>query len=477
MKLGWLIFGILVLGGIALYADFSGSGSPSPGDRLTTRVKRQDLTVELHVIGVLDAAQSHMITSELQGNEGKIVNIVDDGTRVEKGDLLVQFDPAPFQKQVEQLQAEVAGFEAAVEVAEQTVAFEKNQVEQELANAKYQLNVAKLELKRLEEGEGPLQQSQYLEELQKAKMELQRYEQYYHDLESLQQQGFSNTSELAATGEKVSALAKQHQSAAGRYENYTKNVLPALIESGRAKEANASLMIEQLRQGGRYRIAKTEATLSQIHSKLEAQRDALTRARGELANTEIRAPFAGIVIHFETFREREKRKPRVGDTVFMNQPILYLPDISKMEVKTKVREIDLYKLALGQTGRVRVDAYPDTLFTGKLNFIGALATSESSQPGEEKFFQVSFILEEEDKRLRPGMTCRTTILSQNRPNALTVPVQAVFTQNETSYCYVANTPGGYTLQQVVIGARNNDIVEIVDGLQEGDLVSLVRPEE
>lgn len=472
-----MTFGVVALVGIAFSIGSFQNHMPHQDERLTARVKRQDLKVELHVLGVLDASQSHVITSQLQGSEGKIIYLIEDGTKVTQGDLLVRFDPAPFQKQVEQLRTEVAGFEAAVQAAKQTVEFEKNQVEQEVANAQYQFNVAKLELKKLEEGEGPLQQSQFFEELQKAKLEMQRYQQYSKDLEALQEEGYDNSTEMAKTREKVEMLTKQYRSAAGRYENYTENVLPALIESGRAKLANAQLAIEQIRQGGRYRIAKTEATLSQIRSKLNAKKEALQRAKTELAKTEIKAPFDGIVIHFETFRDREKRKPRVGDTVFMNQPILYLPDIAKMIVKTKVREIDLYKIDRGQIGRVRVDAYPEASFTGRLNFIGALATSDSSQPGEEKYFQVGFVLEGEDNRLRPGMTCRTSILSNTVLNALTVPVQAVFTKNDNSYCYVVDGEGGYTRQPVVVGAHNNDLVEIVEGLREGELVSLVQPEQ
>ena len=236
-------------------------------------------------------------------------------------------------------------------------------------------------------------------------------------------------------------------------------------------------MIEQMRQGGIHKIAKTQAALNQVKSKLDAQKEALTQAESELRKTKIYAPFDGIVIHFEAFREREKRKPRVGDTVFMNQPILYLPDISKMIVKTKVREIDLYKLALGQKGLVRVDAYPDTVFQGELNFIGALASAESAESEQEKFFQVSFILSGEDKRLRPGMTCRTSIVAKSLKNVLTIPIQAVFQQNDTAYCYVHNNLGGFTVQNITLGAQNEDLAEIVTGLTEGDSVSLVKPEE
>ena len=463
-----LLIGIVV-------AVYSGNGRQQQKKmQLTTFAKKQSFQIDLNVIGVLDAAKSHMITSELQGTEGKIIYLIDDGARVGKGDLLVQFDPAPFQKQVEQLKAEVAGYEAAVQAAEQAVAFEKNQVDRETANAEYLKNVAELELKKLQEGDGPLQLSQFQEEQHKAQLELQRYEQYFNDLVALQKQGYTNTSENEATKEKVAVLKKQFEAASNRYENYKKNVFPALLESGKAKKANAILEAEQTRQGGIYKVAKAQANLNQIRSKLTAQKEALSSAERELGKTEIKAPFDGIVILFETFREREKRKPRVGDTVFMNQPILYLPDISKMIVKTRVREIDLYKLSLGQKGKVRVDAYPDSVFDGELNFIGALATAENPQADQEKYFQVSFVLGGEDKRLRPGMTCRAQIIAKTMEDVLTVPVQAVFYQNSSPFCFVQKLGRGFSPVPVTIGSQNEDLVEITKGLDEGDEVSLVQ---
>ena len=476
MQKTFIIILLIASLGTAAYL-FWGVPSPSGQNHLLVAVKRRDFSVELNVVGVLDAAQSHMIASELRGSDGKIIYLIDDGTRVKKGELLVQLDPLPFQKEVELLKAEVAGYEAAVQAAEQGAAFERNQVEREITNAEYMLNVSLLELKRLEEGEGPLQISQLQEEQQKAKLELQRHERYYQDLLDLKKEGYNNASEIETIQEKVSVLKKQFITATSRYDTYIKHVLPTLKESARAKKVNADLVLEQTSQGGVHKIGQALATLHQIESKLKAQRGALQQAERELLKTEIHAPFGGIVIHYETFRDGEKRKPREGDTVFMNQPILYLPDISRMVVKTKAREIDLYKLALGQQGRVMVDAYPDTVFEGTLTFIGALATAESTKSGQEKYFQVTFALTGEDKRLRPGMTCRIAISALSLEQVLTVPIQALFQDGDQDFCYVQDGTGHLTVRKVEVGAQNEDLAEILSGLNEGENVSLVKPSE
>jgi HlyD family secretion protein len=453
-----------------------GEKAKQGGSSLDAEVKLADFQVEINVVGELDAAQSHMLSSEIQGTDGKIIYLVDDGTRVKKGDILAKLDPLPFQKQVESLEAEVGELKAAVDAAGQMVAYEDNQVGQEIANAEYGLNVATLELRQFEQGDGPLKISMLQEERQKAKLELQRYEAFYNDLLALKKEGFDNKSEITAAQEKVVVLREQFNEASSRFDSYKKHVFPALQESARAKKQNAVLHLEQIRQGGVHKVAKAQATLNQIASKVDAKETALKQTRAELEKTVIKAPFDGIVIHYETFRDGEKRKPREGDSVFMGQPILYLPDISKMIVKTKVREIDLFKLSLGQKGVIQVDAYPDTVFQGDLTFIGALATSESTEPGQEKYFQVIFTLQQEDKRLRPGMTCRVSIISQQVKQAVTVPTQALFADADGDICYVQGGWGGYEKRKVRVGAQNEDLVEILEGLKVGEKVSLVRPE-
>ena len=440
-----------------------------------TTVKKQDFDVVLNIVGILDAAQAFMVSSEIRGTDRKIISLIEDGTRVKKGDVLVRLDPAPFEKEIDQLTAEVESHQAAVQAGREMVAFEKNQVTGEITNAEYNVNIADLEYIRLKDGDGPLKLSQLQDEFQKAKLEFDRYQSFYNDLLELRKNGYDNSSEIVSAKEKVAIYEDQFKAATTRFESYRQHVLPTLLESARAKKQNAGLVLQQTTQGGKYRIAKAEAGLIQIQSQLKAKEAALQQVRSELEKTSIHAPFDGIVIHFETFRDGEKRKPRIGDSVFINQPILYLPDITHMIVKTKVREIDLHTIALDQPGAIQIDAYPDRSFSGRLTFIGAVAVAEASGFGKEKYFQVVFDLTEEDARLRPGMTCRLSIVSRSVTQVLAVPVQAVFFEDQKAICYVMKKNGGFERRPVTVGSQNTDLVEISEGLREGEKISMTRP--
>ncbi len=461
---------------LLLFALLSGCSSKeeSSQDQLLSLVKKRDFSLELNIIGVLDAAKSHMISSGIEGANGKIIYLIEDGIKVEEGTPLVRFDRALFEKEVSELESQVESYSAAVKAAEQVVSFEVNQVEREVVTAKYGKNVAELELKRLQEGDGPLKLAVLSEEREKVEVELKRYQSFLEELQGFKEKGFENPSEMSSTEEKISSLSRELASVNKRYDTYKENVLPALVESGKAKVQNALLLLQQTEQGGKYKVAKAKASLLQVKGVLNTKQKALTKATFKLAQTEIRAPFSGIVIHYKTFRNGEKRKPREGDSVFMNQPILYLPDISKMIVKTQAREVDLHKIKLGQQGTIIVDAYPDARLSGELSFIGSLAQAEDTKQSYEKYFQVIFTVHEEDTRLRPGMTCRISIEVESVKNAVSIPIQALFTDDQKNYCYVQTGGDHFELREVEVGKRNSEFVEIIAGLQPGEYVSLVR---
>jgi HlyD family secretion protein len=157
----------------------------------------------------------------------------------------------------------------------------------------------------------------------------------------------------------------------------------------------------------------------------------------------------------------------------MNQPLLYLPDITALVVKAQIREIDLHKIALKQEGVIKVDAYPDALFKGQVSFIGALAMQRFKDQVGEKYFNLTIALKDEDLRLRPGMTARISILSERVENTLTVPIQAVFDERGRKYCYQFESRR-FKKIFVSIGRQNDDKVEIVSGLEAGDRLSLVK---
>ncbi len=425
MRIGINIKSAVFFSGMLLFVFILvGAISTRQSDTLSklATAELSDFEVRVNTVGFLDAERAHMVSSTIKGDKGKIISLVDDGTIVKEGDVLIRFDPAPFEDETLQLSGEVASKEAVVEAEKQILEWEKSQAEGAVNDAEFNL--------------------------QDARQEYDRYNSYIKDLEDLSKKGYSFPTEIFQARKKAEQLL--------------------------AKLEKEETKLDQIKEEAVFKIAGSMAKLKKAESELQTARLSLEEARNQLKKTIIHAPFSGIVALHESFRDNQKRKPRVGDTVWQNQPLLYLPEISSMIVKTQVREINLHKIKIGQKAAIRVDAYPDIMFNGHVISIGVLASDRIESGRGEKYFQFTIAVEGEDSRLRPGMTARVSINVDSVENALSLPVQAVFYEGEKKYCYVH---AGLKYKKVTVstGRYNEDVVEILSGLKQGDTVSLLKP--
>lgn len=438
-------------------------------------VARRSFDVQVQTIGTLDAAQSHMICAAVRGDEARIIFLVEDGARVDKGDVLVRLDPADFEQEVSRLEGEVEALRSAVEAKKQVLDWVKNKVEKDIRTADFNLTIAQLERKKLMEGDGPHEIATLKENVENEKEQLEKYRLYLNSLNDLDAEGYAYPSETAAAEQKIRELAARYNAARDKLDTYEKHIFPMLVKMAEAKLEKAGQEVIQTQKCGTSEIAQAMAELEVAQARFKSSRKALGQAAADLAAATIRAPFPGIAILYETFRSGENRKPRLGDHVLPNQPILYLPDISEMIVRTQIREVDLYKIAVHQPVSVRVDAFPDTVYKGGISFIGSLAAGQRHPGSGGKYFDAVVKIKGKNQRLRPGMTARLTILTDRIEDVLALPVQAVFQDKDSMYCY--RYAGGWYKKTVIeTGRSNEDLVEILAGLHESNRVSLVEPD-
>jgi HlyD family secretion protein len=440
----------------------------------TIQAERRNFAVEVKTVGELEAARSTIIASSIKGDLGKIIDLIPDGVNVQPGQVLIKMDPSPFEEKLEKLKAQIKEQETYLITLEQTLEWETNQAEHENKNAVYEIEAAALEIEKIIHGDGPQEISRLKGAMQKAWLKYDELNAYSNDLIALQEEGFLNATELKQAQKKLQEEQEAYEMAYLQHESYVKHVYPMTVKKAEASLKRAKIKQEEVAKTGVYKIAKAKALFLQAKQLFEDYYVQLKEDEKELAQTQILAPAPGMVVHREEYRSSQKRKPRVGDILVKNQPLMDLPDLSSMVVKTRVREVDLFKIDVGKKATIEVDAYPHLSFTGTVSLIGVLALSDLGRGSEEKFFEVRVALNDIDKRLRPGMTTRVTIHAQQAQDVLTIPLHAIFDEQKQSYCYVA-CGSGYEKKAVKTGISNEQWIEIKSGLEEGDCVCLLNP--
>jgi HlyD family secretion protein len=192
----------------------------------------------------------------------------------------------------------------------------------------------------------------------------------------------------------------------------------AEFEAARAAAGNA-----------RAQVAAARATVARVEHEVAAADRRVTQARAAqrgasdiLSKTSIVSPIDGVVTRL---------KVREGEIVVVgiqNQPgttLMTVSDLGAIDAELKVAEADVLRVALGQASTVTLEAMPGRRVTGKVVEIGASALPVSGTGAAAREFKVVVRLEQPDPRLRPGLTCDADIVTAERADVITVPLQSV----------------------------------------------------
>jgi HlyD family secretion protein len=435
-------------------------------------VTKKNFSIDIQVVGELEAAESISISSSIKGDQGKIINIVPDGTYVEPGQILIQLDPTPFEEKIEKLSIQIREQEAYNESLKQSHDWNILQAKHKNENAQFEREAAKLELEKIVHGDGPQEIARLKSAMQKTFLKLEDLQAYSQDLDDLATQGLLNGTELKIIQKKLRDETETYETAKHQYENYIEHVLPMQIKKGETAIRRADVAAEEIANANVYQICKSKNLLEDSILSLELLLLQLQEAENELEQSSIRAPAAGMVVLREEYHSGQRRKARVGDVLIKNQPVIDLPNLHAMIVMTRVREIDLHKIAVGNHATVEVDAYPQSSFKGRIISIGVLAVADKSSKIEDKYFQIRIVLHENDPRLRPGMTAHAFIHAKEIADSLAIPVHAVFTDDDQPYCYVSHS-GEPSKRKITVGMSNEQWAEVQSGLLEGESICLI----
>jgi membrane fusion protein, multidrug efflux system len=188
-----------------------------------------------------------------------------------------------------------------------------------------------------------------------------------------------------------------------------------------------------------------------------AQRSAgLAFARKKLADTQIRAPFAGQV---------KQRLVTAGQYVKVQTPVMVIVNADPLRVRLQVPEKVAAYVAVGQPVTIRVEAYPDRAFEGKVSRINPSVDPQS------RSFEVEALLENKEGALKPGFFAKATIASSRVDTAVLVPSEALRYRYGV-YKVFTVASGTLKEKEVKVGDRRGDEVEVSEGLTARDAVAV-----
>jgi len=238
----------------------------------------------------------------------------------------------------------------------------------------------------------------------------------------------------------------------------------------RFKEAQAK--DEANRRSAAADAASRERKVAKIKNDIEI-------AERGLGSLKVVAPSDGTVNIMPNYRNSSPMGPsqefRTGDKAWAGAQILELPDLSTVQIVSRIDESDRGQLKMAQTAIVRVEAVPDREYHATIADISVLARVDfSSGWPPAKNFDLVLSITDADTRLRPGMTASVRIATGKVPDMLLVPTAALFPVEGRLVVYKRGRRQ-FEPVPVEIVRRGREQVAVKAALAPGDHVSLVKP--
>ncbi|APW59712.1 Macrolide export protein MacA [Paludisphaera borealis] len=469
-----MLGGAGLVGGVGYFGVLPAWSVSSKADRpLVAHAKRATLSITVSERGNVESCVTVDGICELDGGQNKISYLIPEGTKVKKGDVVVKFDGSEIQKNISQQEIKHKQATARIETTQQEMEIQRNKGESDVIAAEVELTLARLDLEKYQKGDYPAEITKSKGEMEKLKKDVKAEEAKLAQYNALMRKGFKTKDDVRI----------QESTLEAKKLDYTSSELFLSVKTDyeyKRKSTEFSSKADQAQKKVEQQAATAKAQVSKAASEYEAakstagiEKQQLDAYLAQKEKTVIKAQQEGIVAYSNERYWDPSSQVREGATVYSRQKIFSLPDMTRMQVKVQIHESLIKKIKKGQKAEVRVDAFPSVVFVGTVKSVSQLADSSDSwrSGGIKQYTTIVTIDDIFTHELKPGMTAEARIRVGELSNILVVPVQAIAEHKGDFFAFVED-PGGFHRRKVKIGENNEKLVEVLEGLQEGDTVAL-----
>ncbi|MFC2123029.1 efflux RND transporter periplasmic adaptor subunit [Bacteroidota bacterium] len=458
IKLGW----ILALAFLMAFSLTACGGQQDEVQQELVEVTRGDIVLSVTGDGNLSLPNHRKLTFDTIGEITELN--VDDGERVSKGTVLAKLDTTSLDRDITTSELAISAAKLAVTSAEVDLKL----TDDAIASAKIDLEQSIDNLRKISY---PYTYSTFVLDVPEALVEIKSAERRVTEAQE--------KLAIDLDAETYWAIRQQLKDALDDLVDARERLLRGKGEDVFEQQLLAVKDFWTLRTA-ELAVAKSESALTQAVDNREKVKLALDKAKHDVVNAQnnldkvkddlkkaiIIAPFDGTI---------GKVEAKEGDSLsafnYASETIIEIIDLSQIELRVEMDEIDVPMVKPGQKAIIELDALPDLKLEGKVDFIFPLSREEAGVILYE--IKVSFQAPT-GSGLKSGMTATAEIVIDERSNVLAVPFRAV-TKNDAGKSVVSVMAGEEPQdREVVTGLSDSFQTEIVSGLSEGETVVIER---
>ena len=520
----------------AAYKLFGGGKHVNRTDLVLHKVKLEPLQLTIVERGALESADNRDVVCRVKaGTRNSTVAttikwVIDDGSLVKKGQVIVELDDSGLQEQLKTEKITLDDARGAYLQAEEEYKLQLINNESLISNARIALALAEINLEKYREGDYPQALKDVLGKIKIAESDRDMQQERAAWANRMVKKGYMTNSQAQAEQSRLESNEIQlasNKEALRVLNDYTKKLNETDLKN-KYEEAQRALERANLQAKGVEIKADVDRTTKK--SKYLQEKARYEEIEDEIRKCVIKAPQDGMVVYYvpEQARYGSGSKQSIiaqGESVSEGQKLMRIPDLTHMLVNTKVHEAMVSRvkgeelvptgfgdgvraglmappdrltglLGLlsfgemreqfkdketqmvygGQHATVRVDAYPNRILPGHVKSVATVAGQQDWLSADVKTYQTMVSIDEPVEGLKPQMSAEVTIVvdDQSTP-VLTIPLQAIVGSAELGKerkCFVLKADGETEEREIELGLSNEKMAEVKSGLKEGEEVVL-----
>ncbi|MDW8052517.1 MAG: efflux RND transporter periplasmic adaptor subunit [Armatimonadota bacterium] len=458
LRLGALYIAVATLLTLAACGRRGGAPAPQAQARETAAV-----SVAVAEIRTGTLVETASVTGELQSYNdvtvatklgGRIVEVrVLEGDRVRKGEVIAIQDQTDLQLQLRQAEAAVRAAEANLQQAEIAARTQPAQTEAQIQAAKAALEAARARLRALQSGARPQERQQAEQAVAAARANFELAKANYERAQQLYQQGAIPKQQLDSAKTAFEAAQAQLRQA--------EETLSLVREGPRREEIEAAEQAVRQAEEAYRQALLGKAQNELARQRVDAARAALQQARAQvallrqqLADTVIRAPFDGVVAN---------RFAEVGTIAGAGTPVARIVTVDRLYFEATLPEVLLREVRIGMPVQVRVDAFPNRTFSGRVEAIYPVVADQA----RNLRLRIS-LTNPADLPLKAGLFARGEIRLREYKNVPLIPKLALIEKGGETRVFVVEN--GIAKQRRLRVVASNTEVVYAEGVRVGETV-------
>lgn len=471
----WILAAIVLL-----LLAWRGCGRPRKGavgaaEAVKAEVTRGPLQITITGSGEIMSKNSQKIVPTIR-QTATISYLIAEGSRVQKGEVIARLNSEELDKEIETIEESISRQESVLDSAETDLEISNLDAETSLRAARQAVIDAEKDMEKFLQGDQPMEYRTAELEVQTAESQLGRNGSKYTEMKGLLEEGFVTEDEVEEARIALEEAKIKLETAQLKLQNIKKYDHPLKKSTKQAALDKARTELAKIEKTNETRQSNKKREIDGLKRQLERMRQDYAKAKKDRDALEIKAPTDGVVHYGDPEVPWRRTEIAVGGTVHQGMVLMTIPDLGELQASVNIPEADIHAVATGQTAIVTMDALTGKTFGGVVTRVAEVANQNARWMGSGvKEFTVEIQIKGSPE-MKPGYSCKAEIVTGTIPDAIQVPVPAVFQEGEEYFVYMAGRMRDRR-RPVKPGPASAEFVQILEGLEPGEKVYLSKPEE